>query len=74
MPVNVISHKRQRYAVWFGGSLLASTVSFQPSFSMFILLTTFPQPEFYGYCHTKADYEEYGPSICRRYQIFASSS
>merc|ERR1711939_246558 len=56
VPVNVISHKRQRYAVWFGGSLLAST------------------PEFYGYCHTKADYEEYGPSICRRYQIFASSS
>jgi len=26
MEVNVISHKRQRYAVWFGGSLLASTV------------------------------------------------
>lgn len=24
--VNVVSHKRQRYAVWFGGSLLASTV------------------------------------------------
>lgn len=27
MEVNVISHKKQRYAVWFGGSLLASTVS-----------------------------------------------
>lgn len=26
MDVNVISHKKQRYAVWFGGSLLASTV------------------------------------------------
>ncbi|KAI3629584.1 hypothetical protein MIR68_012406 [Amoeboaphelidium protococcarum] len=47
MEVNVISHKKQRYAVWFGGSLLADT------------------PEFYSYCHTKADYEEYGPSICR---------
>lgn len=26
MEVNVITHKKQRYAVWFGGSLLASTV------------------------------------------------
>ena len=26
MEVNVISHKRQRYAVWYGGSLMASTV------------------------------------------------
>ena len=26
LDVNVITHKRQRYAVWFGGSLLASTV------------------------------------------------
>lgn len=26
LEVNVISHKRQRYAVWFGGSLLAQTV------------------------------------------------
>lgn len=26
--VNVVSHKRQRYAVWFGGSLLASTPEF----------------------------------------------
>jgi hypothetical protein len=27
VEVNVISHKRQRYAVWYGGSLMASTVS-----------------------------------------------
>ena len=26
MDVNVVSHKKQRYAVWFGGSLLGSTV------------------------------------------------
>jgi hypothetical protein len=26
IDVNVVSHKKQRYAVWFGGSLLASTV------------------------------------------------
>ncbi|KAF8522749.1 actin binding protein [Hysterangium stoloniferum] len=54
VDVNVISHKRQRYAVWFGGSLLASL------------------PDFYSHCHTKADYEEVGPSICRRYAIFGS--
>ncbi|KZV96638.1 Actin/actin-like protein [Exidia glandulosa HHB12029] len=56
LDVNVISHKRQRYAVWFGGSLLASL------------------PDFYGACHTKAAYEEVGPSICRRYQIFGSAT
>jgi len=56
VDVNVISHKRQRYAVWYGGSLLASL------------------PEFYNFCHTKADYEEIGPSICRRYQIFGSAT
>ena len=29
VDVNVISHKKQRYAVWFGGSLLADTVRCQ---------------------------------------------
>ncbi|CAJ0849690.1 10284_t:CDS:2, partial [Entrophospora sp. SA101] len=52
IDVNVISHKKQRYAVWFGGSLLGST------------------PEFYSYCHTKLEYEEYGPSICRHNRVF----
>jgi len=47
IEVQVVSHHAQRYAVWFGGSLLAST------------------PEFYQVCHRKAEYEEYGPSICR---------
>lgn len=28
VDVNVISHKSQRYAVWYGGSLLADTVRF----------------------------------------------
>ena len=28
MEVKVVAHQMQRYAVWFGGSLLASTVSF----------------------------------------------
>lgn len=54
MDVQVISHHMQRYAVWFGGSMLAST------------------PEFYQVCHTKADYDEYGPSICRHNPVFGA--
>lgn len=55
LDVQVISHKKQKHAVWYGGSLMATT------------------PEFHTYCHTKADYEEYGASIARRYAIFGSS-
>ncbi|ORY85747.1 actin family [Protomyces lactucae-debilis] len=55
LDVQVISHKKQKHAVFYGGSLLASTA------------------EFHTFCHTKQAYEEYGPSICRRYQIFGSS-
>ncbi|KAJ3277283.1 Actin- protein 3 [Borealophlyctis nickersoniae] len=54
IDVNVVSHKKQRYAVWFGGSLLADTA------------------EFYSYCHTKQQYEEYGPSIARYNKVFGS--
>lgn len=50
----VLSHPMQRYAVWFGGSLLATT------------------DEFYTVCHTKAQYEEYGASICRHNPVFGS--
>lgn len=52
----VISHSMQRYAVWFGGSMLAST------------------PEFYQVCHTKAQYDEYGPSIARHNPVFGTMS
>ncbi|XP_077997194.1 actin-related protein 3 [Glandiceps talaboti] len=54
IDVQVISHHMQRYAVWFGGSMLAST------------------PEFYQVCHTKADYDEHGPSICRHNPVFGT--
>jgi len=54
MDVNVISHVMQRFAVWFGGSMLAST------------------PEFHTVCHTRAQYEEYGPSICRHNPVFSA--
>lgn len=52
LDVNVISHKKQRNAVWFGGSLLAGTA------------------EFRNICYTKADYDEYGPSIVRQFSLF----
>lgn len=52
IDVKVVSHLMQRYAVWFGGSLLAST------------------PEFYEKSHTKAEYYEKGPSICRHNAVF----
>jgi len=56
MDVKVVTHHMQRYAVWFGGSMLAST------------------PEFYQVCHTKRDYEEHGPSICRHNPVFGTMS
>eukprot|EP01104_Vermistella_antarctica_P006290 TRINITY_DN16_c0_g1_i1.p1 TRINITY_DN16_c0_g1~~TRINITY_DN16_c0_g1_i1.p1 ORF type:complete len:440 (+),score=124.78 TRINITY_DN16_c0_g1_i1:40-1320(+) len=55
LGVQVVSHHMQRYAVWFGGSMLAST------------------PEFYNVCHTKAAYDEVGPSICRHNPVFGGS-
>jgi len=54
IDVQVITHKMQRYAVWFGGSMLGST------------------PEFYNVAHTKADYMEKGPSICRHNPVFGA--
>jgi len=56
LAVNVISYHMQRYAVWFGGSMLSST------------------PEFYNVCHTKQQYDEYGPSICRHNPVFGAMS
>ncbi|VVC43632.1 Actin family,Actin/actin-like conserved site [Cinara cedri] len=54
IDVQVYTHNMQRYAVWFGGSMLASS------------------PEFYTVCHSKKDYEEYGPSICRHNPVFGT--
>ena len=52
VEVNVCSHHMQRFATWFGGSVLASTQKFIDS------------------VRTKAEYDEYGPSICRSNPIF----
>lgn len=37
IEVNVVSHPIQRYAVWFGGSVLASTAEFYEVFQIFSL-------------------------------------
>merc|ERR1711991_476794 len=55
IDVTVISHSMQRYAVWFGGSMLAST------------------PEFFTVSHSKADYMEVGPSLCRYNAVFGAA-
>jgi len=54
VEVKVVSHGMQRYAVWFGGSMLAST------------------SEFFKVCHTKQQYDEIGPSICRYNAVFGA--
>lgn len=67
IDVNVISHHMQRFAVWFGGSMLASTVRFE-----FQMPLTKSQPEFFNVCHTKAQYDEKGPAICRHNPVFGA--
>jgi actin-related protein 3 len=54
IEVNVLQNMVQRYAVWFGGSVLGSN------------------PSFPSICHSKAQYDEYGPSICRHNSVFAA--
>jgi len=54
IAVNVVTHPFQRFAVWFGGSMLAS------------------QPEFLSFFHTRAQYAEQGPRICRSNPVFNS--
>jgi actin-related protein 3 len=54
--VKVVQHELQRFAVWFGGSILACT------------------PHFPKVSHTKAEYEEKGPSIARHNAVFSQLS
>ena len=46
--------------------VLSSISIYQPSSWIFF------QPEFYQVCHTKAQYDEYGPSICRHNPVFGT--
>ena len=55
VKVNVYQNMVQRYAVWFGGSVLGS------------------QDHFPKICHSRAEYEEYGPSICRHNPVFPAA-
>lgn len=80
VDVNVISHKKQRYAVWFGGSLLAST----PEFYSYCHDRQAYQE--YGACSslffclpasnalTLALALRAGPSLVRRFAIFGSAT
>ena len=54
IEVNVVSHERQRYAVWYGGSIVGSS------------------PQFAQVSISKKQYDEEGPSICRRNAMFSS--
>lgn len=51
LDVSVLTHDLQRYAVWFGGSMLANMPAFPQSLT------------------TRAQYDEYGPSIMRRLSV-----
>ena len=52
MDVKVVSYPYQRYAVWYGGSVMAEL------------------PVFREHCHSRAEYLEKGPSICRYNHVF----
>ena len=50
--VKVVKYNYQRYAVWYGGSVMAGL------------------PVFTNFCHSKAEYEEKGPAVCRYNHVF----
>ncbi|GLC47861.1 hypothetical protein PLESTB_000033500 [Pleodorina starrii] len=52
IDISVRSHAMQRFAVWFGGSLVAC------------------DPHFGSVCHTREQYQEHGPSICRTNYVY----
>ena len=57
VDVHIVEHKRQQYAVWYGGAMLSQG-----------------GPAFLKNCHTKAHYDEVGPSIARASTIFGESA
>ncbi|KAL5991116.1 Actin-related protein 3 [Asimina triloba] len=65
VEVNVLSNPIQSFAVWFGGSVLASTPEFYECVRHLNGAVFDAQA-----CHTKAEYEEYGASICRTNPVF----
>ena len=75
---NVISHHMQRFAVWFGGSMLSSTVRRTRRRGVLCGRVSPPtravsaQGEFFRVCHTKAQYDEEGPRIARHNAVFSA--
>ncbi len=82
LEVNVISHHMQRYAVWFGGSMLASTPEFYNvchTKAVRILFVHFvcrspPALLFLTPFFFSQAYDEQGPSICRYNAVFGAMS
>lgn len=71
------NNKHFRLNIYFKASLLKFiSVYFEDGrFLTFIKIHIFCfQPEFYQVCHTKKDYEEIGPSICRHNPVFGVMS
>lgn len=53
-----------RLVWWFHVGINGKKHSYSVSYAIYSITFIF-QPEFYQVCHTKAEYEEYGPQICR---------
>ena len=64
----------QRYAVWFGGSLIGASAEFSKNVKTkagkLISFNRFFQAKL-SFKHF-LEYEEYGPSICRNNPVFGS--
>ena len=76
LPVNVVKHKHQRYAVWLGGSFVASSVRRVharccPPHHLTCRFVTLVQPGFEAICHSRAKYLEEGPRIARHNAVFS---
>lgn len=63
----------KKYFVFCGLSTRRDVQLFKRS-SVLMWVCMFTQPEFYQVCHTKKDYEEIGPSICRHNPVFGVMS
>jgi actin-related protein 3 len=77
LPVKVIQHKHQRYAVWLGGSFVAGSVRDQfvcdapLAFGVHNPCFSTAQPGFETLCHSRAKYLEEGPRIARHNAVFS---
>lgn len=68
-PVNVLYpvNKHNSHVIKHGAALQAFQLDCTEG------RITDDQPEFYNVSHSKQDYEEYGPSLVRRFSVFGSA-